>query len=279
MEELVFEFLINGIALALLLSVVLCGAIRFAAGTDAGPGLAGLAIGLAFLAAYVNVLDWPPWPPRSASQKVGYLVLISLVAGGLLDWFDNRLPEFINRPGPILLPAIIFGWIGWRQITSFDVEGLMALAALWLAGRFVFVRLQAASESGNACVAAVPVLAASVGISVIAFIGAAASQAQLAGLLAAAVGGFLVWNWPTPRFAFNHAAVFASATALMAISATIVLFTYADRLAMALILAVFLVPAVLADRLRARTPALQSMAVGGLTLIPVALAVVLALIS
>jgi len=279
MEELVYEFLLSGIGVALLVSVLLCGAIRFGAGYDTGARLAGLAIGVAFLVAYINLFDWPTWPPRSASQKVGYLVLIGLVAGGVLDWLDKRPPEITGRLAPVLLPAIIFGWIGWREITSFDVEGLMILAVLWLAGRFVFVRLQDVGQNRNAAVGAVLVLAASVGISAIAFIGSAASQAQLAGLLAAAAGGFLVWNWPTPRFVFGQAAVFAAATALTAIATTIALYTDADRLAMGLILAVFLAPSVLAFKPLAGKPALQSLAVGGVTLLPVALAVAVALIS
>jgi len=284
MEETVFEYLIQGIGVAVLLSVVLCGAIRFGVGYYSGPAMAGLAIGLAFLGAYINLLDWPPWPPVSASQKVGYLVLAGLAVGGLLDGLKSLKPIRINRFALVVLPGLIVGWIGWRQITSFSVEGQLTLAVLWLAGGFIFVRLQAAAQYHNTGVAVVLVLAASVGISVIAFTGAAASQAQLAGLLAASVGGFLLWNWPTPRYAFNQAAVFASATALMSIATTVVLYTDAAKVAMVFIPGIFLVPAVLADKPLAKLPltdkpALQALVIGGATLIPVALAVGLALIS
>ena len=274
MEELVSEFLINGVGLALLVSVVMCGALRFGLGGENGARLAGAAIALAFLAAYANLLGWPALPPRSATQKVAYLVLIGLVVGLALDLTGK---QHLKRLAPVLFPAAIAGWIGWRQITSFDPEGLLTLAVLWLAGIFVLRRLQAAAGSRYPAGAGL-LLAASTGAALVAFIGAAASQAQLMGVLAAAAGGFLLWNWPTPRLTFNDAAVFGSGTALMAVCATLVLYSDASRISMLLILAVFLTPAALADKTMMNRPALASLALGALSLIPVAIAAAVAVL-
>ena len=273
MEELVTEFLINGIGFALLLSVVLCGAIRFGLGPENGAKLAGAAIALAFLATYANLLDWPPFPPLSATQKIAYLVLFGLIIGLALDLLKKRR---LLRPALVLFPAVIIGWIGWRQLTSSNIEGVSIMAGLWLAGAFVFLRLQAVSENPNPH-AAVLVLAASVGAAIVSFLGAAASQAQLMGILAASVGGFLLWNWPTPRLAFSGAAIFGSGTALLAVATTIILYSDVSKLALLLIIPVFLAPAVLANNQIVNRPALRSLAIGGVTLIPVAIATAIAL--
>ena len=93
------------------------------------------------------------------------------------------------------------------------------------------------------------VLVTGIGMSVIALIGAAASLSQLAAAVAAATGGFLLWNWPKQRYPFSMVALFGAASALFSIAATIVLFTRASTLALAILLGIFV-----AGLLRARLP-------------------------
>jgi len=274
MDELVSEFLINGIGFALLSSVVLCGLIRFGLGNGIGVKLAGAAVALAFIATYVNLLGWPSFPPSSATQKVVFLVPLGLIIGLTLDVLNK---QHLNRLTLIFFPAVVVGWIGWRQITAFNIDEMLIMAGLWLAGSIVFFRLKTVSEMHTAF-GAVLVLAASVGAAIVSFIGASASQAQLMGVLAASVGGFLLWNWPTPRLNFGAAAVFGSGTALMAVATTVVLYSDANLWSMLLIVPVFVAPAVLANNLIVNRPTLGPLAVGGITLIPVAIAVAIALI-
>ena len=72
----------------------------------------------------------------------------------------------------------------------------------------------------------------------------AASSAQLAGGLAAATGGFVLWNWPKARFPFNTAALAAALSLTGGLAVQLALFvpkleTYA---LLPLVVIPFLVP-------------------------------------
>ncbi|MBI3702327.1 MAG: hypothetical protein HY244_00395 [Rhizobiales bacterium] len=110
-------------------------------------------------------------------------------------------------------------------------------------------------------------------MSAIAFIGAAASLSQLAAATAAATGGFLLWNWPQQRYPFAMTALFGAATALFAVATTIVLFTRANPLAMAVLLGLFIAGAAHKRLPLAERPVGGPIMFGIIVLIPVLLAV------
>lgn len=273
MEELPSQALLMGVALPLAAAMVLTGAIRFALGRTVGANLAAAAIGGTFLITYAALNGWPEFPPRSGSQILPYVVLFGLVLGTVIDLL--RLP-MLTRGLVYVWPAVIVGWIGWRQLNTLDVVPLLTLAALWLGGVIAMLGLD--RPPGPATAAPVMLLAASVGAAVIAFVGAAASQAQFLGVLAAAIGGFLLWNWPVARFAFGSAAVMAGGGAFIAIAGVIVLFSEASQLAMVFILPVFLAGKAVRGTQIGTRPMLGPIVIGCIGLAPVVVAIGLAVI-
>lgn len=238
MEELLTEFVLKGIAFPLAAALVLTGVFRFAFGGARGPALAGAAIGAGFLGAFWLLKSWPPFPPAAATQKIAYLALGGVLLGAVLEGL--RAGATLGRLVAVLWPAAIVAWLAWRGISAGRPEALVTAAILWLAGAFVLERLNGAGASGAK--SAVMLLAASIGASGVAFIGASASLAQLFGALAAATGGFLLWNWPVPRHPLSGAGLLGGGGAFVALLAATVLFTEASRLALVGILLVFLVP-------------------------------------
>lgn len=230
--------------LAALLPLVVAAVLTGCIGGAISVRAAGASIGLAFIIAYVSILGWPPLPPRSSLHKIVYLALIGLVLSVVLDFFIDRIQI---KAVTLIWPAIIICWLGWQRVLGLEVLDLARLVLLWLAGAFIFDRLLTLREAHIA--APTMVLVAGIGMSAIALIGAAASLSQLAAAVAAATGGFLLWNWPKQRYPFSMVALFGAASALFSIAVTIVLFTRASTLALAILLGIFA-----ASWLRARLP-------------------------
>ena len=254
--------------LAALLPLVAAGILTGCIGGTIGDRAAGSSIGLAFIIAYLSILGWPPLSPRSSLHKIVYLALIGLLLGVVLDFLIDRVP--IRAVG-LIWPGVVLAWLGAPQLLGLEVHGLARFVLVWLAGAFMFDRLLALREAK--IVAPTMVLVTGIGMSAIALIGAAASLSQLAAAVAAATGGFLLWNWPKQRYPFSMVALFGAASALFSIAATIVLFTRASTLALAILLGIFV-----AGLLRARLPFVDRpvwgpVAFGLIAMIPMLLAV------
>jgi hypothetical protein len=230
--------------LAALLPLLAAGILTGGIGGTIGIRAAGCSIALAFVIAHLSILGWPPLPPRSSLQKIVYIALIGLLLGVVLDFLIDRVPI---RPVALVWPGVILAWLGWQQLLGFEVLDLARLVLLWFAGAFVFDRLLA--FRAVEIIAPTMVLVAGLGMSAIAMIGNAASLSQLAAAVAAATGGFLLWNWPKQRYPFSMVALFGAASALFGVGATIVLFTRASSLALAILLGIFA-----AGFIRARLP-------------------------
>lgn len=234
---------------------------------------AGSAIALAFVIAHLSILGWPPLPPGSSLQKIVYIALIGLFLGVVLDFLIDRAPI---RPVALIWPGVIIAWLGWQQLLGLEVLDLARLALVWFAGAFVFDRLLALRTAN--IVAPTMVLVAGIGMSAIALIGNAASLSQLAAAVAAATGGYLLWNWPKQRYPFSMAALFGAASALFGVGAATVLFTRASPLALAILLLVFVAGSI-RDRLPlGRSPVWGPIAFGAIAAIPALLAIAIAFI-
>lgn len=271
MDEIVSEALLMGVALPLGVALVLAGGIRFGLGRTTGALLASAAIGGAFLVAFSAVQGWPPFPPRSGTQKILYVVLAGLAAGVLIDLVRGHI---LTRILVFIWPAVIIGWIGWRQLMSLDPVALITITLLYAASVVALVGLQ--KPSGPSSNGPVMLMAASVGAAIITFVGAAASAGQLFGIIAAASGGFLLWNWPTPRFRFDGAGVLGAGGGFVAIATTSILFTDANQLAMAFLVLVFLTSRVSTITKFGTRPALGPIVTGLVCLLPVIVAVAIA---
>ncbi len=238
MEEIINEALIWGVGLPLATAIIFTGAIRFLFGSDRGKIFASSAIAIGFLVTFTALRGWPEFPPVGSTGKLAYLVLAGAVGGVLADFM--RTPRRLQRIIAVLWPGVIVCWIAWRQVQSPTLALVVTIAILWILGAAIFWRLF--EEDGPTPHATVTFLAATVGAAAIAFIGSAASTAQLYGVFAAATGGFLLWNWPTPRYKFGSAAVLGAGGGFLSLATIIVMFTEASQLAFIFIAPVFAAP-------------------------------------
>lgn len=273
-QAIVIDALVNGVVVPLVVAIVAVGAIRFGLVESIGQRLAAGAIAIAMLAGITAMASWPPFPPISASQKLVYLVLFGAVLGTFMD--------FVGKPGRfqllsiLLWPTIVVGWIGWRQIAALDPVAMVSLGLIDLAGIVLLWRLY--DEPGPAPNAPVALIAASVGAAIIAFIGHASLISQYYGALAAATGGYVLWNWPSPRDAFGAAGVLGGGGAFLALSTIMVQFTETNTLALAFVLLVFLCPVVARATRYGKGGASAPVATGVISLVPVALALAIVII-
>ena len=271
MEEIIVQTLIWGVGLPLAAAIAVTGILRFALGADAGRAVAGGAIAIAFLASFAAVQSWPDFPPLSSGQKLPYIVLFGVVIGLALDALRA---ETFRAAAVVVWPAVIVGWIGWRRLTGLGAADLATLAVVFAAGVIILHRLHAHREGPP--YAAVTVLAASIGTAAIAFVGGSASTAQVLGILAAATGGFLLWNWPKPRIPFGAAALMGAGGAYVTIFTTGVLFTETSRIALALMALVFLVPLAMRNTGIVNRPAVGPLVIGAVSVVPVAIGIAIA---
>lgn len=275
MSQWLGDPIFQSVVAPLLVAAILSGLLGFGFGRSLGRRIAAAAIPSGFLASYWATIGWPAFPPVASNQKIFYLVVFGAVIGLVFDLI--RRADKMRWIGPIAWSGAIAGWMGWRMITTPSFSGVATIGALWLAGATVIFALR--ETRGNDFAPAVMLLIGAIGLSLIALIGSSASFAQLSGGLAAATGGFMLWNWPKARFSFGWAGVFGGAGALFSLIGALILFTNASKLGLFLILPMFF-----ADRLAVRLPlathpAFAPFVLAVVCLVPVVLAVLVAYLS
>jgi len=224
----------SGIA-PFLVSLLIAGAIFKVAGPTLGSRLAVCGAGVALLVSYYLMFSLPPFPPRSASQKLGYLIALS----GLLSILIACLPNLARSWRVLVALGIVLGlaWIAESKIKQGQVLALLLI----LAGASVaFAAVQWARTKPVEVGATVMV--AALGLASLAFLAPSASLTQMALAIAAALGGFLLWTWPKPRLAFAEAGSMAIVAPLIWLAGQMALYSKASPGALAMISAVALAP-------------------------------------
>ncbi len=275
MSQWLADPIFQSVVAPLLVAAVLTGGLGFGLGKTIGPRIAAAAIPIGFLVSYWATVGWPAFPPVASNQKIVYLILFGAVIGVMFDLVQRA--DLMRWLGPVVWSGAIAGWMGWRMITTPSIPGLATISALWLAGAIVLYASRVTRGSGS--VPAVMLLIAAIGVSLIALIGSSASFAQLSGGLAAATGGFMLWNWPKSRFSFEWAGALGGMGALLSLVAALVLFTDASKLALILILPMFFGDRLTARLPRATHPVFAPFVLAAVCLVPVALAVLVAYLS
>ncbi|MDP6843158.1 MAG: hypothetical protein QGH73_15920 [Rhodospirillales bacterium] len=144
-----------------------------------------------------------------------------------------------------------------------------------MAGAFIIIRLTGEPEVKST--PAIMLLFAAIGVSIVALLGASASIAQLAGTLAAAIGGFLLWNWPWARYPLGAAGVLGGGGVLLSLVLTLGLFSEdVSRPALGLLILIFLAPPLAARLPLGRHAVLGPVVLGIVAAIPVAIAALIA---
>ncbi|MET4701234.1 hypothetical protein ABIE65_004280 [Constrictibacter sp. MBR-5] len=268
MNALLQDPIVRGVGLPFVAALIVALAGRMAGATASRH--AALGVPLAFLATYILLLGWPPFPPVSAAQKISYGVAGLALAGLLADGRLGR-PWALALAGGAALAAAL-GWLALRPLSTGSTAALTLGGAVLAGGTAAFLAL--ARERARPAVAGAALTAAALGLGGIALTGASASIAQAAIALAAAAGGFAVATWFRPLVPLGAAGIIGGAGALALLAGQAAFFTRLDRTALAL-LAASIPMLLIVGRLRAgRGPGLLAPVVAGLAAgIPAAAAV------
>lgn len=204
----------------LLTALILVGLVRLIGGSGRGAALAGLGLALAVLASYWATFRVPAFPPVGATNKLFYIVLIATIAGLAADLMARE--GWAGRTVALLAGPFAALWIGAEKGLETPwpsgVAVLIVVTVTAAAGWRYHAQAKRSSEIGAS------ILVLCLAMAACAFMSNAASSAQLAGGLAAATGGFLLWNWPKARFVFNNAALGAALALIGGLAVQLALF-------------------------------------------------------
>ncbi len=190
--------LIESVLLPLALALALTPSLLRVLGARWGNRLAAASIGLAMLVALMLTFGAPAWPARSGMQKLPLIFMLLLAGGMVVDIIKpGRIAVTLTTIAAIIVIAL---WLGWPQLTSGDPGILLLLTPASLLALICLHGLAAAQPDG-ANRPAMIVLAA-LGLAGASFNAGSLALFQVALALAAAVGGFALWNWPKPRLPF-----------------------------------------------------------------------------
>lgn len=266
--------LIQSAVVPLTLSITLTAVMRFRGPRLGFPRGGGLGIGLAFVLSAWLITGGELSGALSAVQKLTLLSLIGLLMGALLEFLAVS-SSTLRGVATVFFLAAAF-WIAWPQLQRDALD--WPVAALVLAGSGLLFGLARPVERRGP--EGLPLLLAAVGIAAVCVVSGSLLIAQLAGALAMASLGFLVWNWPRSRDLLGPSVLLGATLPLLLLALITVLLTRAPVWALAPLAALFfLAPAarlIPAPRARWRD-AVQSIFVLILGCVPIAIAVVLAL--
>ncbi len=229
METLLNNPLIQSSLLPLVISFVITASFGFSSAL--GKKTAGVAIGISLILTIIQIQGFSSMP-RSASQKLPYLILLAGLAGVLIDVLNthSKVLQFLS----VVMPVTVLAWFFGARISDIDAIG-------W--GYFIAIIATALIAQRQCCSTdenidgPLKLLFVSIGLGAITVIGSSALLGQTAFALSAAIGGFLLLNWPVYRFRFGAAAQLVVITSLAALLAQSLFFTKTSGLAL-----IFLLP-------------------------------------
>jgi hypothetical protein len=212
--------LIESVALPLVVGFAVTGVLWAARGGGNVARLASVGVAIGFLLAVHLIVDGLVWLPRTALQKLPYIVAGALLVGLGLEALPNGR-RFLLLAGTGAL-ALALLWLAWPQLERAKPADLGILGLCLLAGVTVLGRLAPVSRK---CRVAGPVMLilAALGAAGAAFNAGSLVLFQLGLALAAAVGSFVLWNWPRSRLVFGPAGMLAGTVGLLAIIASMLM--------------------------------------------------------
>lgn len=188
---------------------------RFAAGADHTARFAGVLVGVVAVAVTIFIVGTPSFPPAGATQKLVYVLGLATLTAAVLP----ALPGFRRYLFPILLVAI--AWIAWPVLAQGRFADLGLVLAILILLLLPF-RRSSGSDAGFGLLVLTLVMLVALAITAITF--NAASIGQIAAVLAAATGGFMLWNWPVTRHLASPA-LLVTVPALATLATQMTLFT------------------------------------------------------
>lgn len=212
-----------------LVPFVLALALAALAGAFGAGRIAGLALGIGFLAAYALFEGVASFPPPAAKQKLFYLVAFGAGAGLAIDLLNR--PVWLSRAAVVAFPLGCALWFAWRRLGgSMDLGFAASLLGLWAGGALLLLCLDRLGQTQGAVPAGIVLVAAALGAAGVSMLGASITLALSAGAVAAAAGGLTLWSyavWIAGGRAgpFGAAAVLGGGGALVALAGVMVLYT------------------------------------------------------
>ncbi|PWC88456.1 hypothetical protein TSH100_07860 [Azospirillum sp. TSH100] len=242
MSELLQDPFVQSSALPLLVGLILVGVLHLLRRSLAAAGVAA-----GFLVVFAMVIGLPALPPPSSMGKLFWASAAGLLIGVVAD-----VAGFRGRAASVLLAVWLAASLLWIALPALDsAAAIVTLIVLLVTAACVaFVRgseeVESPVESPMAPASTLLALALAVGGT--ALIGSSASIAQMALALAAAAGGFLLWNWPVERHGWGLSGRAATGIAVL-LAAVLALFTQTQAAVLLLAL-----PALLAGHARRLIP-------------------------
>ena len=268
MDNLLNNPMLQSSLLPLLISLVVAGIIGFSSAK--GKRIAAIAVAISALATII-VISGISFPPKATSQKLPYLIIAGGLIGLLVDGFSIR--GWSYKLISIVIPLAMVGWLFGTRFTTMDPAGYFYLAVITLLA--IYALWQGGTDR-NRIDSGIKLLFISAGLGAILLIGSSAMLSQTAFGLMAAIGGFLLWNWPKFRFSIGTSILFPMVAILSAMAAQGLFFTKASGIALLL-----LIPLLLIDRImpripllnRAATPITRALSLGaiGVVFLPIAI--------
>jgi hypothetical protein len=230
--------------LPLTCAFLMTAVLRLAGWSGWGVRIASGAIGIALLVSSILILGLPAWPAQSGMQKFFYLTAGGLLLGVLLD-LREASSRLLVASGLVWMTAVFF-WLAWPQLDSH--HSLWLLAGIYLAG--VMIMLRVTNRPIHDTSAPIMFLMTASSLGGIAFVAGSLSIAELGFALAAAFGGFMLWNWPQPRYRFGAAGLLGGGMSVLALAFLVLLLTDVSPWALTSLVLIFF-----ADSLSRRLPA------------------------
>lgn len=150
-------------------------------------GGGSLAVGGAFIAAYVALTGLPRWPPVESTQRLFFLVLLSAIVGLAWGWRQEKSPPWVVRAALLgLLLSLVLRSLIERWSPGTAAVRLVGLFILGIALLWAFERSLAVGRSTGLVPAAVR-LAVFGGSAVVVGLSGTARLGQLMGALTCGV--------------------------------------------------------------------------------------------
>ena len=183
---------------------VLAIVIRFGTGPTIGGRFAIFGVALVFLAALWLIEGPPPFPPVASKQKFIYIAGAAIAIGAVLDLAGASRTATKSFAALIPLAAVL--WLAEPKLRAgVDVELVLRLLAMWLAGVFGLWFLEYATqtehlraneaEAKGGLHAPLLLMVAALAAGAISFLGAFIGMAQVSVAIGAGLGGFMVANY------------------------------------------------------------------------------------
>jgi hypothetical protein len=204
MSPLLQDPVVATIAAPFVVAFVLTVVIRIGGGGTAGPRFAALAPCVAILVAYWLLEGPPQFPPTDSVQRLGYLAALAIALGIVLE--ATAAGRTVIKSAAALYPLAALLWLAEPELmASLSVDLLLKLLLLWLEAVFGLWILEYATQTAHLRVndpeakggldAPTLLMVAALGAAAVAFVGALMGMARFSFGIAAALAGYMLFNY------------------------------------------------------------------------------------